>query len=172
MREYGEAMKSKMVQRMLGPEKRSVYALSVETGISKSSLFKWRDKGKLTGMLKKENQESPLQARRPEDWTAAEKLDAVVAASQLSENELGIFLRKKGLHEAHVAQWRESVLGALGSVKLPRGATEQRRIRDLERELQRKDKALAETAALLVLQKKVREIWGAGDESTDPENDK
>ncbi len=50
-------------------------------------------------------------------------------------------------------------------------SVEQRRILELERELRRKDAALAETAALLVLKKKAQAIWGDGDESTDPRHE-
>jgi hypothetical protein len=69
--------------------------------------------------------------------------------------------------------------GAVAALKGPGGKAgrkaanvESRRVRDLERELQRKDKALAEVGALLVLQKKVQAIWGGGDDDTDPKNDK
>lgn len=50
-------------------------------------------------------------------------------------------------------------------------SVESRRVRELERELRRKDKALAEAAALLVLQKKVQALWGDGDDDTKKESD-
>ena len=49
---------------------------------------------------------------------------------------------------------------------------EARRIRELEKELRRKDKALAETAALLVLKKKANAIWGDEDDDTAPSSEK
>ena len=76
------------------------------------------------------------------------------------------------MHEADLQQWREAVAeGATSALvngttrSLSRGA-DTRRIKELERELRRKDRALAETAALLVLQKKVHEILGDGDDGT------
>ena len=102
-----------------------------------------------------------------------------MAAAALPPEELGAFLRREGVHEAEVEQWRAAILEA-GTSALEGGSAAKgsgrgadgKRIKELERELRRKDKALAETAALLVLQKKVREIWGDGDDGTDEGNGK
>jgi hypothetical protein len=106
--------------------------------------------------------------------SAEEKVRIVVAASALAPAELGAFLRREGVHEAEVEQWRAAILEALesGVAKGSGRSADGKRIKELERELRRKDKALAETAALLVLQKKVREIWGDGDDGTDEGNGK
>jgi hypothetical protein len=100
-----------------------------------------------------------------------------MAAAALPPGELGASLRRQGVHEAELEQWRSAVLEAgraaleSSSSKAGRG-TEGRRIKELERELRRKDKALAETAALLVLKKKAHEIWGDADDDTDEGNGK
>jgi hypothetical protein len=112
-----------------------------------------------------------LKPRRPQDWTAKEKLDAVTEASGLSEEALGAFLRTKGLHEAQLEQWRkkaEEALSGQGDTKARRSNS--LRIRELERELRRKDKALAETAALLILKKKLAALWEDEDDATKPSN--
>jgi transposase-like protein len=93
-------------------------------------------------------------------------------ASRLRDAELGEFLRRKGLHEAQLTQWRQSALEALGGGKPARPSSESRRVRELEKEVLRKDKALAEAAALLVLQKKIRSLWGDADDDTEPESEK
>jgi hypothetical protein len=90
----------------------------------------------------------------------------------LPEEELGEYLRRKGLHEAQLEQWRrratEGATEALQSKRLRKKASvEANRVRALERELRRKEKALAETAALLVLKKKAAAIWGDEDDSTE-----
>ena len=110
--------------------------------------------------------------------TAKEKLRIVMAAATIEPDELGVFLGREGVHEADLQQWREAVAeGATSALEngttrsLSRGA-DTRRIKELERELRRKDRALAETAALLVLQKKVHEIWGDGDNGTGEGNAK
>jgi transposase-like protein len=109
-----------------------------------------------------------VKPRRAEDWSAEERLRAVLEASRLSDEQLGAFLRREGLHEATLREWRAAALEALGTAK--GSTTEARRVRELERQLLRKDKALAEAAALLVLQKKVRAIWGDEDDDTEPRN--
>lgn len=112
-----------------------------------------------------------MPARRPEDWTAEEKYTVMIEAASLSDEELGGFLRKKGLHEANLKQWREEMLTGLSETKARRSSKrspEARRIRELERELARKEKALAEAAALLILKKKAQALWGDEDDDTAP----
>jgi transposase-like protein len=120
----------------------------------------------MNGVSKKKNK-SPRKSRR---WSAEERLRIVVQASELSEEELGGFLRREGVHTSQLERWRETVRGALAGGQVSearRQATRDRkRIRELERELRRKDKALAESAALLWLKKKAQEIWGDEDDDT------
>src|SRR5579863_5233083 len=106
--------------------------------------------------------------------SAEEKVRIAMAAAALAPEELGAFLRREGVHEAEVEQWLAAIREALdgGAAKSSGRSAGSKRIKELERELRRKDKALAETAALLVLQKKVREIWGDGDDGTDEGNGK
>lgn len=93
----------------------------------------------------------------------------IVASSGLQDEALGELLRREGLHESTLREWRTAALEGI-SPRRPNRA-DQKRIAKLEKELARKDKALAETAALLVLQKKVRELWGDGDDDTPPRSD-
>jgi hypothetical protein len=93
----------------------------------------------------------------------------VIEAESLCAEELGGFLRRKGLHEAQLREWRTIILTGLRAKPVrpsANGTAQGRRIRELEKELDRKDKALAETAALLVLKKKARAIWGDADAPT------
>ncbi len=97
-------------------------------------------------------------------------------AASLDDEQLGAFLRKKGLHKTHLEQWRLQMLDGLQNGFSQKSAKQKKadakRIRTLEKEINRKDKALAETAALLVLKKKVQEIWGDEDDSTAGNNGK
>ncbi|WP_433927018.1 IS3 family transposase [Sorangium cellulosum] len=159
MREYSESFKRKIVQRLLAPGGPTAVALSAETGVHQTTLSRWlRDARSLAPMsddARRSAPPPPVAARRPEDWTPEQKLRAVTEAAALSERELGEFLRREGLHEAQLAEWRKAALEALGGPAKPgHGSAPSRRVRELERQLRRKDKALAEAAAILVLQKK------------------
>lgn len=177
---YPETFKEKMVLRMSGPSAMSANALSEEVGISQTSLSKWlRDAAGVEPMAKmvKRKAVKATVGKRPQDWTAEEKLEAVMESASLSEQELGGYLRRKGLHEAQLEQWRrlakEGATEALQSKRLRKKASiEAKRVRTLERELRRKEKALAETAALLVLKKKAAAIWGDEDDTTEWNNGK
>ncbi len=172
--QYSAGFKARMVRRMVGPQPVSATALSREAGIPQPTLSKWlREAGTVRPMKDGESSRaapSPVKAKRPQDWTAAEKLEAVVEASRLGEAELGEFLRARGLHREQIEQWRRAAEGGLG--RPGQAGPEARRVRELEKELRRKDKALAEAAALLVLKKKVREIWGDEDDDTEPRSGK
>ena len=104
--------------------------------------------------------------KRPHDWTSEEKLAAVLEAASLSEEDLGPFLRSQGLHESHLKQWHDQML--IGLEPSPAKSAEKKRIQELEKEIQRKDRALAEAAALLVLKKKAQDIWEDEDDDTTP----
>lgn len=181
---YSENLKSKMIQRMVGPNSVSVHALAHEVGIHQTTLSRWLREASTVQPVKqvskrngrsRQASSAASQQRRPEDWTATEKLQAVMEASQLSEAELGEWLRSKGLHEAHLREWRDTVTAAaeeaLASPRHRRSSPETKRVKELERELRRKEKALAETAALLVLRKKADALWGDEDVSTGLTND-
>jgi transposase-like protein len=121
-------------------------------------------------MTKRGELEKAGEVRRAEDRTAEEKLLAIAEAAGVGEPELGAWLREEGLHTADLERWRRQALeGLKGSrARRSKGQTaEAKRIRELERELRRKEKALAETAALLVLKKKMEVFWEADEgEST------
>jgi transposase-like protein len=101
--------------------------------------------------------------RRPRNWTAEEKLEAVITYDGMDESERGLYLRSHGLYSVDIERWREEILQAL-STKPKKGDPKDKRIKDLEGELRRKEKALAEAAALLVLKKKAQGIWGDDEE--------
>ena len=168
---YSEAFKAKMVQKMLGG--RSANSLAQEAGINQPTLSKWlRDAGRLQAVKRrKQGENTKTEGRRPDEWSAEEKLEAVLEAKRLSESELGEFLRRRGLHEDQLREWEAAAIESLRGRKPPGKSPEAKRVKELERELRRKEKALAETAALLVLRKKADALWGDEDASTEPKND-
>ena len=107
-------------------------------------------------------------------WNAAEKLRLLIEAGRFSDEELGEFLRRNGVHEATLKQWRSDAEEGLSDNKQRsnKKSKEEKKIKELKRELRRKDKALAEASAILVLKKKVADIWGDQDDSTNEESEK
>lgn len=165
MPQYSPAFKSRMLRRLIGPAATSANALAKEVGVNQVLLSRWlRESRTVEGMAS---------SHKKKKWTGAEKLRVVIAARGLSETELGALLRREGVHEAELTAWQAAAEAALndGPGRAPRSA-EAQRIQTLERELRRKDAALAETAALLVLKKKVQAIWGDGDDATDPRHER
>ena len=161
---YSEAFRAKMVQRMLGPKPMSATALAEEVGLHQPTLSRWlRDARILGGTMSH-------QKKTTQKWTSSDKLRVVHAASQLKDDELGAFLRREGVHEHQLARWRNTILAAIDEdgAKKPRGPSrEARELAVVQRDLRRKDKALAEVSALLVLKKKADAIWGVVDDDTD-----
>ena len=101
-------------------------------------------------------------------WTAASRLEAVIVTATLDEASKSAWCREHGVYQAELDKWRASATTALAEPEEARAspqATRQdrKRIKELERELLRKDRALAETAALLVLSKKVAVIFNKGE---------
>lgn len=158
MSNYPETVKEAMVRKLTTPGAPSARALAQEVDITQSTLSRWvREYAKLEkagGVMKK---------RRPQDWTAEEKLVAVLEYEKLNEQERGTYLREKGLHAVHVEGWKQQILQGLRSSKSGKKDPRDIKIKELEKELGRKEKALAEAAALLVLKKKAQDIWGDGE---------
>ncbi len=168
---YSAAFKAKMVQKMLGG--RSANSLAQEIGVNQPTLSKWlRDASSLRPVKRREqNDPGKTEGRRPDDWSAEEKLEAVLEAKGLSGTELGEFLRRRGLHEEQLREWEAAAIESLRGRKATGKSAEAKRVKELERELRRKEKALAEAAALLVLRKKANALWGDEDASTESKND-
>lgn len=155
---YPEQQKDSLVKRMLPPSNANVPKLSRETGIPQDTLYGWRRQARQAQELTR----TPATGSG-ERWSSKEKFAMVVETAALSEVERGEYCRKRGLYPAHLQAWRQACEQANAGAR-PRtdgpGLTARRRIRELEQELRRKEKALAETAALLVLRKKAQAIWG------------
>jgi transposase len=143
---------------MLMPSGPSASKLSLEVGIGQPTLSRWlREATTLDPVTKRRKRAkqvsvtSPVQ-RRSDERSPEEKLRLVLEAGGLADADLGEFLRRNGIHEIDLAAWREAALGGLGvQARAATRSSDARRLRELEKELRRKDKALAETAALFVL---------------------
>ena len=112
----------------------------------------------------------PADPSNPEKWSGANKLAVVIETAALNEEELAEYCRRKGLYAEQINRWRDAAISGNESLRAMSAQErqdlqkERKKTRKLEKELRRKDRALAETAALLVLQKKARAIWGDGED--------
>ena len=141
--------------------------LSRELDIPQVTLSRWlREAGSLGDEMSKKRKpgQQERDSRSTREWTAAEKLRVITGAAGLKDEELGEFLRREGLHQVQLEEWKADILAALSGAPPPATGVSPKVVRDLERELARKDKALAEVTALLVLKKKVDALFGARDE--------
>lgn len=160
MKTYSDDLKARLIERMLAPQA-SVAQLARERGIPKDTLYTWRRQAQQARGVAATAVVGPA-----ERWESKEKFAMVLETAALSEAERGEYCRKRGLYPEQLQSWRRACEQAnTGSGTPPAraaaaGAVEQRRIRELERELRRKEKALAEAAALLVLRKKAAALWG------------
>ncbi len=157
---YSAERKEAVLKKMLPPNNPNIRALSKEEGISEATLYNWRNAARAKGRLLPDGDQTPA------GWTAADKFAAVVETAALNEAELSAWCRERGLYPEQIRQWRQACEQANDwdrtqneKLKQARKA-DQQRLKELERDLKKKEKALAETAALLVLSKKLEAIWG------------
>src|SRR3990167_8349847 len=150
--QYSREFKAALVTQILTRGDRTMTSVCEEAGVSRRTAAKWLQ---LCGKVSAH----PTQ-RGHMKWTAEAKLKALVETAGLAENELGLYLRREGLYATQIIEWRAEGIAHFETP--PKFAKDVRdeTIRLLEREILRKDKALAEASALLILQKKVDLIWG------------
>lgn len=169
---YSTAFRASMVKRMTGRGAVSAMALAKEVGVSQATLSRWKRES--SSVLDVSHEVTP--PKRAQDWTPEEKVKAVMETGGLSEAELGAYLRREGLHATQLETWRKEATDAAqqalgGNGPKSKRSAEQKRIQALERDLRRKDKALAEATALLVLKKKLELLFGDEEDGTSPENE-
>jgi transposase-like protein len=167
---YTEEFKKAAVEKVLGRGKRSVDEIVADLGsVCKTTLVRWvKEFGTIPPM---KLDETNGKGKRSQDYSAEEKLSAVAEFRRLAADPSaqGEYLRKQGLYTPTIEAWERDALGALEiATRRPKRSADEiqkdRKIVELERDLLRKDRALAETAALLVLKKKAESIWGLVDD--------
>jgi transposase len=172
---YPAVVKARMIRRMTGPEARTAKQLSSETGISVATLCAWLRGARLMAPNPLSDATSTVPAladgegpakRRPSDFSPLERARALVEASSLEGEALGAFLRRHGLHAENLQAWSRALEdGPQSDAHKRADKLEGKRIRELEKEILRKDRALAETAALIVLKKKAEMYFGEDEAS-------
>jgi transposase-like protein len=159
---YSPELKTNLMAKMLPPQSVPVPELARETGIPKDTLYSWRSRA-----LKEGQGGTASTSHGRVERSSGEKFAIVLESAALDEAQLSAYCRRQGLYVHEIAAWRAACEQANGGGCAPADRTkaraDQQRLKELEQELARKDKALAEAAALLVLQKKVRHLLGDAD---------
>ena len=156
MARYGQSFKDKAVARLLPPESAAVEIVAMEACIGVGTLLRWRARA----------QSGPA---RGYVWTAGARLEAVITTASMPEVGKSAWCREHGVYPTELGKWCASATAALAEPEEVRASpqatrSDRKRIKELERELLRKDRALAETAALLVLSKKVSALFSKGED--------
>ena len=165
MPRYSQELKNSTLRKMMPPSNRPISELSRETGVPEGTLHAWRKQARSNGYA------TPGDGREAEIWSSQDKFHIVIETAGLSEIELADYCRSKGLFIEQVRSWRDACMQANGNLAQVTGKIQQElkqektRSQQLEKELRRKESALAETAALLVLRKKAHAIWGDGEDA-------
>ena len=157
---YSKEIKDSILKRMMPPNNEAISRISEETGITEATLYKWRKNARAAGNA------TPGDGQGSEHWSSEDKFLIVMETYPMSAAELAEYCRKKGLYKEQIEAWRESCLSANGresnqTKQLNQELKEEKkRAKTLEKNLLKKEKALAEAAALLLLRKKAQAIWG------------
>lgn len=150
----------------------TIKEVAASCGVGYSTLQRWIGDSRVPAFKQMDKTYKMASEKRPEDWSLADRLGIIIACDRLDGKALSALCRKSGLYPHHIEQWKADFLtrdisGNVSSGRKTR-SSENARLRKenkaLRKELNRKDKALAETAALLVLKKKVATFWDEEDE--------
>lgn len=157
-------MKESIITRLISGDE-SVTDIQRETGVGINTLYRWRDHA-----LNQKGLSATTKYKNADKWSSQDKFTVVIETANLSEIEFSEYCRNKGIYPEQVKEWKEVCMNANSNekernAKAGKELREERRQKEkLEKELQRKEKALAEAAALLVLRKKADAIWGTEEE--------
>jgi len=160
MRKYSSERKAAVLKKLLPPHNQSVVCVSREEGISEATLYNWLKKARSSGLPVPGSGNSVA-----EQWSGEAKLAVVLESASMNAEQLSEYCRGKGLYVEQVSRWKAACIQGANAQPVAdqamKGQLQQanQQISDLEKQIRRKDKALAESAALLVLQKKFQSLW-------------
>lgn len=161
---YSKAIKESFLAKALAPNAPSVVKLAEEFNIPYQTAYSWKK-----AMLKKQNVKSLDAPQRPHDKSPEAKLQAVLDTMGKTEQEQGAYCRAHGIYSHHLDSWKKQALESFSVTNSGNRKAENtqtlKEIKQLKRDLERKDKALAEVSALLILKKKADLLWGVDEDA-------
>ncbi len=161
---YSKAIKASVLAKALAPNAPSVVELTKEFNIPGSTIYSW-----MSAMVKKQKIVPVNAPQRPHDKSPEAKLQAVIDTMGKTEQEQGAYCRAHGIYSNHLDAWKKQILEGLGVASSNERKAENlqtlKENKKLKRDLERKDKALAEVSALLILKKKADLLWGVDEDA-------
>jgi transposase-like protein len=127
----------------------SIREFANQESLSKSTLYTWSNKF---------NIHKDLSMKKPQ-YSSEQRFAFVLETATLSETDISQYCREKGLFPHQISTWKKAFIDGNNQSSKASDKQDKKRIKELEKELRRKDKALAETAALLVLRKKLNALY-------------
>lgn len=153
MGSYSPERKAAVIARMLPPHNQSIYQLSRQEGIPVNTLYGWRSQA--GSQIPSATDDSKSQ----KEWSRDARFAVIVETAPLSAHAVAEYCRRKGLYPEQIQQWKDELMQPDQRDEKALIKKQQKEIQQLNRELARKDKALAEAAALLILQKKLKALF-------------
>ena len=158
---YTDELREEVLEKAISRKKTPFVRVAKEFGISRSTFLKWR---KEAGLLNSSTEEPAKEQPGKDVFNARDKLNMIKETFRMNETELGEYCRNKGILASDLRRWEDEITGQSQDLTAAERVAFMAANRKLKRELDRKDKALAEAAALLVLSKKAEAIWGVKEE--------
>lgn len=165
---YSQSFKDSMIEKALNRGAGvTIDTIIKEHGISRASMNRWLKEAQQAEQSSPMS--SPKKETRPQDWSRAERLQAIIECNGLDEQAISAYCRKQGVYPHHITQWKKDFLSEESSVVQASTQAQLKQLKSdnkqLQQELRRKEKALAETAALLVLKKKAQHLLGNSEDN-------
>ncbi|WP_440863617.1 transposase [Symbiopectobacterium purcellii] len=153
MGSYSPERKAAVIARMLPPHSQSIYQISRLEGIPANTLYGWRSQAGIP------TQSAASESKLHLEWSQDARFAVIVETAPLSAHAVAEYCRRKGLYPEQIQQWKDEFMQPGQRAERALIKKQQKEIQQLNREIARKDKALAEAAALLILEKKLKAFF-------------
>ena len=163
---YSSAIREAALRKLCASHSPSASSVAREFGMDPKTLQKWRKWGR------NKPEEGSSKPMRQQDWSLEKRFQVVIETSSMNDEEIGAYCRRHGIHANTIVLWRETCLNTIRERSKDESETVALKVelKEVKRDLKRKEKALAEAAARLILQKKMKELWGSENENVDEED--
>lgn len=160
---YSESVKASILAKAMALNAPSLLELAKENDMPYATLYSWKKQ-----MINQSGKDNKSNNQRPNDKSASQKLRCVIETIDKTAEEQATYCRANGIYSHHLELWQKQMLEGLGvqTGKAQKAEAQQSKneVTQLKRDLHRKDKALAEVSALLILKKKANLLWGVDED--------